>query len=132
MKIIEVHRPELEPALVAESLGEHARQEDELPPRAEEGRRDLHGRRRKGIKIMVAGRLQGAEMARVGYDRNGAASRAPRLRAQLDYGTFVAKTKYGTIGVKVWIFKGELGPRETTNGPAASAFPSAEAAGTPL
>ena len=64
---------------------------------------------------MVAGRLQGAEMARVGEIRRG---RIPctTLRAQLDYGTRVAKTTYGTIGVKVWIFKGEYGPKETTKG----------------
>ena len=69
----------------------------------------------KGIKIRVAGRLMGAEMARVGYVRLG---RIPctTLRAQIDYGTAVSVTKSGAIGVKVWIFKGELGPKETTCG----------------
>ncbi len=69
----------------------------------------------KGIKIRVAGRLQGAEMSRVGNFRKG---RVPcgTLRAQVDYGFATCPTKYGSLGVKVWIFKGEYGPGETTNG----------------
>jgi len=69
----------------------------------------------KGIKIRVAGRLGGAEMSRVGTYRKG---RVPcgTLRAQVDYGFAVCATKYGTLGCKVWIFKGEFGPGETTNG----------------
>jgi small subunit ribosomal protein S3 len=69
----------------------------------------------QGVKIMVAGRLGGAEMARVGKISKG---RVPctTLRAKLDYGQVIARTKAGAIGVKVWIFKGEYGPGETTNG----------------
>ncbi|RLB57863.1 MAG: 30S ribosomal protein S3 [Deltaproteobacteria bacterium] len=61
----------------------------------------------KGIKIHCAGRLGGAEMARREWYREG---RVPlhTLRADIDYGLAVAKTTYGTIGVKVWIFKGEV------------------------
>jgi small subunit ribosomal protein S3 len=61
----------------------------------------------KGIKIHCAGRLGGAEMARREWYREG---RVPlhTLRADIDYGLAVAKTTYGTIGVKVWIFKGEI------------------------
>ena len=61
----------------------------------------------KGIKIQLAGRLGGAEMARREWYREG---RVPlhTLRADIDYGTAVAKTTYGVIGVKVWIFKGEV------------------------
>jgi small subunit ribosomal protein S3 len=61
----------------------------------------------KGIKIRVAGRLQGAEMSRVGMFRKG---RVPcsTLRAQLDYGFALAHTKSGVLGCKVWIFKGEV------------------------
>jgi small subunit ribosomal protein S3 len=61
----------------------------------------------RGIKIMVAGRLGGAEIARTEWDRVG---RVPlqTLRADLDYGFAVAYTIYGTIGVKVWIYKGDI------------------------
>ncbi len=61
----------------------------------------------KGIKIFCAGRLGGAEMARREWYREG---RVPlhTLRADIDYGLAVAKTTYGTIGVKVWIYKGEV------------------------
>jgi small subunit ribosomal protein S3 len=61
----------------------------------------------KGIKIMVAGRLGGAEMARTEWYREG---RVPlhTLRAKIDYGFAEAHTTYGIIGIKVWIFKGEV------------------------
>jgi len=61
----------------------------------------------KGVKIMVAGRLGGAEIARTeGYHEG----RVPlhTLRADIDYATSTAKTTFGTIGVKTWIFKGEV------------------------
>ena len=61
----------------------------------------------QGFKIMVAGRLNGAEMSRTEWYRHG---RVPlhTLRANVDYGFAEAKTTYGQIGVKVWIFKGEM------------------------
>jgi small subunit ribosomal protein S3 len=63
----------------------------------------------KGIKVMCAGRLGGAEMSRTEWYREG---RVPlhTLRANVDYGLAEAKTTYGVIGVKVWIFKGEFQP----------------------
>ncbi|MGE5664297.1 MAG: 30S ribosomal protein S3 [Deltaproteobacteria bacterium] len=63
----------------------------------------------KGIKIQVAGRLGGAEMARTEWYREG---RVPlhTLRADIDYGFAQARTTYGTIGVKVWIYRGEILP----------------------
>lgn len=61
----------------------------------------------KGIKVQVSGRLGGAEIARVEWYREG---RVPlhTLRANIDYATYEASTTYGIIGVKVWIFKGEI------------------------
>ena len=61
----------------------------------------------QGIKINVAGRLNGAEIARTEWYREG---RVPlhTLRADIDYGFAEANTTYGVIGVKVWIFKGEI------------------------
>lgn len=63
----------------------------------------------KGVRVASAGRLGGAEMARYEWYREG---RVPlhTLRADIDYGTALAKTTYGIIGVKVWIFKGEVLP----------------------
>jgi small subunit ribosomal protein S3 len=65
----------------------------------------------QGMKIACAGRLAGAEMARAEWYREG---RVPlhTLRADIDYGFTEAKTKYGMIGVKVWVFRGEVFPAE--------------------
>jgi small subunit ribosomal protein S3 len=61
----------------------------------------------QGIKIMSSGRLNGIEIARTEWYREG---RVPlhTLRADIDFGTATAKTNYGTCGVKVWVFKGEI------------------------
>ena len=61
----------------------------------------------QGVKVMIAGRLNGAEIARSEWYREG---RVPlhTLRADIDYATSEALTTYGIIGVKVWIFKGEI------------------------
>lgn len=115
MKIMEIHRPELEASLVAESLAEQLNKRMNYRRALKKAADTSMAAGAQGIKIVVAGRLMGAEMARVGKISKG---RVPctTLRAQVDYGTCVAKTTYGTIGVKVWIFKGELGPQETTRG----------------
>jgi small subunit ribosomal protein S3 len=65
----------------------------------------------KGIRIKLAGRLGGAEMSRSEFYREG---RVPlqTLRALIDYGFFEARTTYGRIGVKVWIYKGDMTERE--------------------
>jgi small subunit ribosomal protein S3 len=64
----------------------------------------------QGIKIMSAGRLNGIEIARTEWYREG---RVPlhTMRAEIDYGVSEAKTSYGVIGVKVWVFKGEVMPK---------------------
>ena len=115
MKIIEVHRPELEPTLVGESVAEQLLKRANYRRALKKAVDTSMAAGAKGIKIVVAGRLGGAEIARVGEIQRG---RVPTttLRAQVDYGTALARTNYGVIGVKVWIFKGELGPDETTNG----------------
>jgi len=63
----------------------------------------------KGIKVMVGGRLNGAEIARSETARDGSIP-LHTLRADIDYGTAEAHTTYGLIGVKVWIYKGEILP----------------------
>jgi small subunit ribosomal protein S3 len=68
----------------------------------------------KGVKVMCSGRLGGAEMSRLEWYMEG---RVPlhTLRADIDFGRAEAKTTYGIIGVKVWIFKGEILPGETAS-----------------
>ena len=115
MKIIEIHRPELEPTLVADAVAEQILKRINYRRALKKAADASMAAGAKGIKILISGRLGGAEMSRVGDVRKG---RIPctTLRAQVDFGTSVAKTTYGTIGIKVWIFKGELGPDETTGG----------------
>ena len=115
MKIIEIHRPEMEANLVAEAVAEQLGKRINYRRALKKVAETSMAAGAKGIKIRVAGRLQGAEMSRVGNFRKG---RIPctTLRAQLDYGFAQCATKYGTLGCKVWIFKGEYGPGETTCG----------------
>ncbi len=77
-------------------------------------RKGLQGAQRagaKGVRIQVSGRLGGAEMSRSEFYREG---RVPlhTLRANIDYGFYEAKTTFGRIGVKVWIYKGDLTNKE--------------------
>jgi small subunit ribosomal protein S3 len=71
----------------------------------------------KGVRISCKGRLGGAEMARYEWYRDG---RVPlhTLRADIDYGFAEARTTYGIIGIKVWVFKGEVLPKGTIPEPA--------------
>ena len=107
VNIMEIKRPELEAALVAENL---VRQLQGRVSFRRAMKRALQATRRvgaEGIKIMCKGRLGGAEMARTEQYMDG---RVPlhTLRADIDYALKVAYTAYGTIGVKVWICKGEI------------------------
>lgn len=107
INILEVKRPELEAALVADNL---ARQLEGRVSFRRAMKRSLQATRRmgaEGVKIVCKGRLGGAEMARSEQYKDG---RIPlhTLRADIDYSLNVAFTTYGTIGVKVWICKGEI------------------------
>ena len=115
MKIIEIHRPELESVLVAESVAEMLSKRMNYRRVLKKAVDQAMAAGAQGVKIRVGGRLNGAEMARVGVISKG---RVPctTLRAKLDYGQVIARTKAGAIGVKVWIFKGEYGPGQTTAG----------------
>ena len=103
----EIRKPELDARLVAESV---ANQLERRLMFLRAMRRAVTNAMRlgaEGIKVMVAGRLNGAEIARTEWYREG---RVPlhTLRADIDYGVAEANTTYGVIGVKVWIFKGEI------------------------
>ena len=115
LKIIEIHRPELEARLVGEAVSEMLEKRMNYRRVLKKASEQAMAAGAQGIKIVVGGRLGGGEMARVGKISKG---RVPctTLRAKLDYAQIHARTKAGAIGVKVWIFKGEYGPGETTNG----------------
>ena len=103
----EIRKPELDARLVAESVANQL--ERRIMFRRAMRRAVTNAMRlgAEGIKVMVAGRLNGAEIARSEWYREG---RVPlhTLRADIDYGLAEARTTYGVIGVKVWIFKGEV------------------------
>jgi small subunit ribosomal protein S3 len=107
LSVEEIRKPELDATLVAESICQQL--EKRIMFRRAMKRAVTNSMRlgAQGVKVMVAGRLNGAEIARTEWYREG---RVPlhTLRADIDYGFAEAKTTYGVIGVKVWIFKGEV------------------------
>lgn len=114
LNVEEIRKPELDAYLVAESIAQQL--EKRIMYRRAMKRAVTNTMRlgAEGIKITVAGRLNGAEIARTEWYREG---RVPlhTLRADIDYGTAEAKTTYGIIGIKVWIFKGEVFDMEAHN-----------------
>ena len=113
--IVEIRRPEAEAQLVAENI---AFQLERRVAFRRAMKRAVQGAMRmgaKGVRINCSGRLGGADIARMEWYREG---RVPlhTLRADIDYGVAEAKTTYGIIGVKVWVFNGEkLGVSEAAN-----------------
>jgi len=107
IRVEEIRKPELEAQLVAESVAQQL--ERRIMFRRAMKRAVTNSMRlgAEGIRINVAGRLNGAEIARTEWYREG---RVPlhTLRADIDYGFAEASTTYGIIGVKVWIFRGEV------------------------
>lgn len=105
--IEEVRKPELDAKLVAETVAQQLEKRIMFRRAMKRAVSSAMRLGAKGIKINVGGRLGGAEIARNEWYREG---RVPlhTLRADVDYGTAEARTTYGVIGVKVWIFKGEV------------------------
>jgi small subunit ribosomal protein S3 len=107
----EVRRPELEAQLVAENIAQQIEKRVSFRRAMKRAVALVMRYGAQGVKVECSGRLGGAEIARSEWYRVG---RVPltTLRADIDYGFAVAITKYGTIGVKVWIFKGEVLPEK--------------------
>ncbi|MEW5943315.1 MAG: 30S ribosomal protein S3 [Pseudomonadota bacterium] len=107
LNIEEIRKPETDAQLIAENIA--AQLEKRIMFRRAMKRAMQNAMRlgAQGIKIMSSGRLNGIEIARTEWYREG---RVPlhTLRADIDYGTAEAKTTYGVIGIKVWVFKGEV------------------------
>jgi small subunit ribosomal protein S3 len=111
LNILEVKNPETEAQLVAQGIAEQLSARVSFRRAMRKGMQSATRAGAKGIRVQVSGRLGGAEMSRTEFYREG---RVPlhTLRANIDYGFYEAKTTFGRIGVKVWIYKGDLTARE--------------------
>ena len=109
IKIMEVKKPELDAMLVAESIAEQLERRGSTKRSMRQAATRSMRMGAEGIKVSCSGRIGGAEIARTEWHLEG---RLPlhTLRADIDYGLAEANTTYGKIGVKVWIFRGEILP----------------------
>jgi len=109
ISVEEIRKPELDANLVAENICQQLEKRMMFRRAMKRAVQNSMRLGAQGVKVMVAGRLNGAEIARSEWHREG---RVPlhTLRADVDYGFSEAHTTYGVIGVKVWIFKGEILP----------------------
>jgi small subunit ribosomal protein S3 len=107
LNIVEVRKPEIDAVLVAETIAQQLERRVAFRRAMKRSVQSALRLGAQGIRINVSGRLGGAEIARVEWYREG---RVPlhTLRADIDFGYGVARTAYGIIGVKVWIYKGEI------------------------
>jgi small subunit ribosomal protein S3 len=107
LNIVEVRKPETDAQLLAESIAQQLERRVAFRRAMKRAMQSAMRLGAKGVRINVSGRLGGAEIARMEWYREG---RVPlhTLRADIDYGFTEAKTTYGIIGVKAWVFKGEV------------------------
>lgn len=107
LNIVEVRKPEIDAQLVSESVAQQLEKRVSFRRAMKRAVQNAMRMGALGIRINVAGRLGGVEIARTEWQREG---RVPlhTLRADIDYATAVASTPYGVIGVKVWIYKGDI------------------------
>ncbi|HSU71194.1 MAG TPA: 30S ribosomal protein S3 [Micrococcaceae bacterium] len=111
LNILEVKNPEADAQLVAQGIAEQLTSRVAFRRAMKKAMQSAQRAGIKGIRVACAGRLGGAEMSRTEFYREG---RVPlhTLRANIDYGFFEAKTVFGRIGVKVWIYKGDVTSKE--------------------
>jgi len=107
VNIEEIRKPETDAQLIADSIAQQLEKRIMFRRAMKRAMQNAMRLGAQGVKIMSSGRLNGAEIARREWYREG---RVPlhTLRADIDYGTAEAKTTYGIIGIKVWVFKGEI------------------------
>src|SRR5437773_1877092 len=110
VNIEEVRKPEIDAQLIADSITQQLEKRIMFRRAMKRAMQNAMRLGAQGIKIMSAGRLNGIEIARTEWYREG---RVPlhTLRADIDYGLGEAKTSYGVIGIKVWVYKGEVLPK---------------------
>jgi small subunit ribosomal protein S3 len=110
VNIEEIRKPEIDAQLIADSIAQQLEKRIMFRRAMKRAMQNAMRLGAQGIKIMSAGRLNGIEIARTEWYREG---RVPlhTLRADIDYGMGEAKTNYGVIGIKVWVYKGEIMPK---------------------
>src|SRR5687768_4635396 len=120
VNIEEVRKPELDAQLISDSIAQQLQKRIMFRRAMKRAITNAMRLVSQGIKIMSAGRLNGIEIARTEWYREG---RVPlhTLRADIDYGMGEAKTNYGVIGIKVWVYKGEVMPKGEAQAAAAAA-----------
>src|SRR5699024_10234739 len=122
LNILEVKNPEADAQLVAQGIAEQLAARVSFRRAMRKGMQSAQRAGAKGVRVAVSGRLGGAEMSRSEFYREG---RVPlhTLRANIDYGFYEARTAFGRIGVKVWIYKGDMTARELAAQQAAAQGP---------
>ena len=131
LNILEVKNPESDAQLVAQGVAEQLSSRVSFRRAMRKAIQSaMKNTAVKGIRVQVSGRLGGAEMSRTEFYREG---RVPlhTLRANIDYGFFEARTTFGRIGVKVWIYKGDAAPGAVPPADAAAARPRRDRADRP-
>ena len=120
LEIKEIRQPELDATLVAANIAQQLSRRIAFRKAIKQAIQRTMKAGAKGVKISVSGRLGGAEMARREWDREG---RIPlgTLRADISYGQVLSRTTFGAIGVKVWVYRGDVLPERTAPREAAAA-----------
>ena len=114
VNIKEIKKPELNAYLIAENIATQLIKRIAFRRAMKRGMQSASRLGALGIKVMVSGRLNGTEIARTEWERDGSIP-AHTLRANIDYGTAEALTTYGIIGIKVWVYKGQLYKKDVEN-----------------
>ena len=122
VNIFEIRYPELDANLIAENVAQQLERRVSFRKVLKQTVQRSMKAGAKGVRVAVSGRLGGAEMSRREWEREG---RVPlhTLRGDIEFGRAIAKTTYGTIGVKAWVYKGEIEPtprQVTQTAPAAA------------
>jgi small subunit ribosomal protein S3 len=125
VNIHEVKRIDLDAVLVAESVAAQLEKRASFRRTMKQAMTRTMRAGAKGVKIMVAGRLDGAEIARCEHYHEGSIP-LQTLRADIDFGLATAKTQFGAIGVKVWVYKGEVIGQKVPGGQGSSPVNTAE------
>jgi small subunit ribosomal protein S3 len=124
VNIEEIRKPETDAQLIADSIAQQLEKRIMFRRAMKRAMQNAMRLGAQGVKIMSAGRLNGHEIARTEWYREG---RVPlhTLRADIDFGMGAAKTSYGVIGIKVWVYKGEVMPRGEAQAALTTAAPAA-------
>jgi small subunit ribosomal protein S3 len=130
VNIFEIRLPELDANLIAENVAQQLERRVSFRKVLKQTVSRSMKAGAKGVRVAVAGRLGGAEMSRREWEREG---RVPlhTLRADIEFGRAIAKTTYGTIGVKAWIYRGDVEPSPRQVAPQAATGPAPRPAAPP-